>query len=123
MESTIFLNTWWTTEENIYNRGGEQIQTLDKGSDRDKEARGWIMNRDELDSINWLTFLMNSLESLDQNPQEKELATLPWQQVAVLPVLNASSSSSVEKDGSLHRNIHSKLIFFVYWISTMNLMT
>ena len=55
---------------------------------------------------------MNSLESLDQNPQEKELATLPWQQVAVLPVLNASSSSSVEKDGSLHRNIHSKLIFF-----------
>ncbi len=62
-------------------------------------------------SINSLTFLMNFWWRLDQNPQENNLATQLLLHLAVFPVLIASHSSSVKKDGSLHQNVHSKWNF------------
>ncbi len=41
-----------------------------------------------------------------KSQEENNLATLQLHRVAVFPVVIASHSSSVEKDGSLHRNVH-----------------
>ncbi len=57
---------------------------------------------------------------LDQNSQkENNLTTLPlnW---AVFPVVIASLSSGVEKDGNLYRNMHKKQNF---WISYSDFFT
>ncbi len=54
---------------------------------------------------------MNLWCRLDQNPQENNLLTQLLLHLAVFPILIASYSSSVEKGGSLYRNVHSKWFF------------
>ena len=69
-------------------------------------ARPWI---EMMDSINSLTFLMSFWFQRDQNHRlGNNLATQLLLRKAASLEINASHSSSVEKDGSLRWNVHSK---------------